>query len=60
MTNATQEESSELDVPQDETPTENESQTVQTYPILAIIALSSIGLLLLLKAALGWNLRKNS
>lgn len=60
MTNATQEESSEPNIPQDETPTENEGQTAQTHPILAILALSSVGLLLLLMAVLGWSLRKNS
>jgi hypothetical protein len=60
MTNTTQEESSESNNSQDETSTENEGQTIQTYPILAILALSSVGLLLLLMAALRWNLRKNS
>jgi glutaminyl-peptide cyclotransferase len=59
MANTTQEEIPESEVSQDETPTVIEEQTAQTYPYLLILALSSIGVLLLLMAFLGWSLRKN-
>jgi len=59
MTNATQEEIPEPEVSQDETPIVTEEQTAQTYPYLLILAFSTIGVLLLLMAFLGWSLRKN-
>jgi len=64
MTNTTQEESSESDTSQndseDESSVEMLIQTAQYHPILITMALSSLGLLLLLMAALRWNIGKNS
>ena len=60
MTNTTQEEIPEPEVPQDETPTVTEEQSAQAHPYLLILALLTIGVLLLLMGFLGWSLRKNS
>jgi len=64
MTNITQEESSESDASQndseDSSSVEIVIQTAQYHPILLTMALSSLGLLLLLMAALRWNIGKNS
>jgi Na+/glutamate symporter len=64
MTNITQEESSEPVNEQEnssnETSKESETQTIVTHPLLTALALSSIGLLLLLVGLLILILRKNS
>jgi hypothetical protein len=64
MTNATQEESTEpadqQENPSNETSKDIEARTIVTHPLLTALALSSIGLLLLLVGFLVWNIRKNS
>jgi hypothetical protein len=64
MTNVTQEESAEPVNEQEnssnETSKESETQTIVTHPLLTALALSSIGLLLLLVGLLILILRKNS
>jgi len=60
MTNATQEEISEPDETQEETPTATEEKTNQTYPFLTVLAISSVGLLLLFMVFLRWSIRESS
>lgn len=63
-TNTTQEEGLEPDSQQEdssnEESNESDNKDMITHPLLAALALSSIGLLLLLMGYLVWNIRKNS